>query len=135
LKKAFRRDGPIPVALTPNKPLKSGRNDVERASIHDFEPVDAATPVSCREPLVAKHGEAMHLEVHFEPCRLRPGFRVWRRNLLTDPQTSGGLLIACTPGRAANVAAMIAASGHPAAAIIGCVEDGEPTVAVQQRHP
>jgi len=66
---------------------------------------------------------------------LPENFPMWRRNLLTDPQTSGGLLIACTADRAADVAAMIAASGYPAAAIIGRVEDGEPTVAVQQIHP
>jgi selenide,water dikinase len=58
-------------------------------------------------------------------------FPLWRRNLLTDPQTSGGLLIACAPGRAAELAKMIAASGYPSAAIIGRIEVGEPTIVVQ----
>jgi selenide,water dikinase len=29
--------------------------------------------------------------------RLPDGFADWQRNLLTDPQTSGGLLVACAP--------------------------------------
>jgi selenide, water dikinase len=62
-------------------------------------------------------------------------FPLWRRNLLTDPQTSGGLLIACAPSRASDVFEMIAASYYSAAAIIGRVEDGEPAVVVQQIHP
>ena len=28
----------------------------------------------------------------------------WRRHLLTDPQTSGGLLVSCAPERAADIA-------------------------------
>ena len=61
-----------------------------------------------------------------------PGdFPLWRRNLLTDPQTSGGLLITCAPNRAAEVAQMIAASGYPSVAIIGHVEDGAPAVVVE----
>ena len=58
-------------------------------------------------------------------------FPLWRRNLLTDPQTSGGLLIACAPSRATELAAMIAASGCSAAAIIGRVEACEPAVVVE----
>ena len=58
-------------------------------------------------------------------------FLLWRRNLLTDPQTSGGLLIACEPSRAAELVEMIAASSYPSAAIIGRVENGEPAVVVE----
>jgi len=61
-----------------------------------------------------------------------PGdFPLWRRNLLTDPQTSGGLLIACAPSRAAEIVEMIAASGYPSVGIIGRVEDGGPAVVVE----
>ena len=58
-------------------------------------------------------------------------FPLWRRNLLTDPQTSGGLLITCASGRAPELVEMIAASGCPSAAIIGGVDEGEPTIVVQ----
>jgi selenide,water dikinase len=54
----------------------------------------------------------------------------WRRALLTDPQTSGGLLVACNPERAESIRAMIEASGYPRASIIGRVTVGEPTVRI-----
>jgi selenide,water dikinase len=54
----------------------------------------------------------------------------WRRRLLTDPQTSGGLLVACDPDAAPGICSRIQ-EGDPRAAIIGSVEAGEPIVAVQ----
>ncbi|MGZ8309744.1 MAG: selenide, water dikinase SelD [Rhodoplanes sp.] len=54
----------------------------------------------------------------------------WRRNLLTDPQTSGGLLVACAPERAAAVLQSILAAGYPAARHIGYAESGLPAVKV-----
>ncbi len=53
----------------------------------------------------------------------------WRRHLLTDPQTSGGLLIACAPEKARDICAMIVAEGYPAARVVGRVEAGAPRVA------
>lgn len=55
---------------------------------------------------------------------LAEGFPDWSRHLLTDPQTSGGLLVACAAGRADAILARIRAAGHPAAAIVGRVEAG-----------
>ncbi len=49
-----------------------------------------------------------------------------RRHLLTDPQTSGGLLVACAPERAEEIAATIRAAGYPAARCIGRAEAGPP---------
>ena len=43
-------------------------------------------------------------------------FPDWRRNLLTDPQTSGGLLIACAAERADAILQSIVEAGYPAAA-------------------
>ena len=48
----------------------------------------------------------------------------WRRQLLTDPQTSGGLLVAVAASRAEAVLEMIRAAGYPAAKIIGRTETG-----------
>jgi selenide,water dikinase len=61
---------------------------------------------------------------------LPPGLPAWRRALLTDPQTSGGLLVACKAGRAASIRAMIEAAGYPRASIIGAVTAGEPAVRI-----
>lgn len=48
----------------------------------------------------------------------------WRRHLLTDPQTSGGLLVAVAPEAVEAVLAQIRAAGFPLAAVIGAVEPG-----------
>ncbi|AWN42627.1 selenide, water dikinase SelD [Methylobacterium durans] len=55
---------------------------------------------------------------------LPESFPDWRRHLLTDPQTSGGLLVSCAAGRAAAIRDRIRAAGYPLAAIVGRVETG-----------
>jgi len=52
------------------------------------------------------------------------GLPDWGRKLLTDPQTSGGLLVACAQDGAAALLARIRAAGYPAAAMVGFVEPG-----------
>ena len=54
----------------------------------------------------------------------------WRRDLLTDPQTSGGLLVACKAERAEAIRAMIEAAGYPHASIIGALAAGTPGIEV-----
>ncbi|WP_049620548.1 selenide, water dikinase SelD [Frateuria defendens] len=54
----------------------------------------------------------------------------WHRALLTDPQTSGGLLVACKAERAEAIRAMIEAAGYPRASLIGSVAAGAPGVEV-----
>ena len=46
----------------------------------------------------------------------------WRRHLLTDPQTSGGLLVSCAAPHADALLDQIRAEGYHSAAIIGSVE-------------
>lgn len=54
----------------------------------------------------------------------------WRRALLTDPQTSGGLLVACKPERSEAILDMIEAAGYPSARIIGTAVAGTPGIEV-----
>jgi selenide,water dikinase len=54
----------------------------------------------------------------------------WARDLLTDPQTSGGLLVACSQNRAESLVKEIVAAGYPSAKIIGTAEAGKPGVRV-----
>lgn len=54
----------------------------------------------------------------------------WQRHLLTDPQTSGGLLISCTPERAEAIVRTIMAAGYAEARIIGNAKSGPPLLAV-----
>jgi selenide,water dikinase len=49
---------------------------------------------------------------------------IWQQHLLTDPQTSGGLLIACAPELEAEVLAILQADGFSRAAVIGRFEAG-----------
>jgi selenide,water dikinase len=65
-----------------------------------------------------------------ENAVLPAGLPQWQRDLLTDPQTSGGLLVACAPDHAGAILARIQESGHHRACIIGRVTDGAGTVEV-----
>ncbi|MBN9081835.1 MAG: selenide, water dikinase SelD [Rhizobiales bacterium 62-17] len=59
------------------------------------------------------------------------GYADWQRHLLTDPQTSGGLLVACAPDAATDVLQQIQAAGYPFAKIIGRAEAGAPSITIQ----
>jgi selenide,water dikinase len=61
---------------------------------------------------------------------LPAGLPAWRRALLTDPQTSGGLLVVCKAERAESIRAMIEAAGYPRASIVGTVTHGEPAIRI-----
>jgi selenide,water dikinase len=61
---------------------------------------------------------------------LPAGLPAWRRGLLTDPQTSGGLLVACKADRAEEICATIVAAGYPRAGIIGSAAAGEAAVEI-----
>jgi selenide,water dikinase len=66
-----------------------------------------------------------------EAVTLPAGLADWKRHLLTDPQTSGGLLVSCAPEKAETIVRAINAAGYPAARIVGRVEDGAPGVRVE----
>jgi selenide,water dikinase len=55
---------------------------------------------------------------------LFPGCQAWQQALLTDPQTSGGLLVACTPASAPEVLAVFRRHGFAQAAVIGSLLEG-----------
>ncbi|MFV0282006.1 MAG: selenide, water dikinase SelD [Rhodoblastus sp.] len=65
-----------------------------------------------------------------EHVSLPEGFADWRRHLLTDPQTSGGLLVACARKRAEEILAQTIAAGFSCARIIGQVNAGDAHVVV-----
>ena len=52
----------------------------------------------------------------------------WRRDLLSDPQTSGGLLIAVAPETADEVMALVQSMGFASARRVGRVREGVPSV-------
>ncbi len=65
-----------------------------------------------------------------EAVQLAPGLADVDRALLCDPQTSGGLLVACAPEAAAEVVAIFHAEGFAEAGIVGRVEAGAPGLSV-----
>ncbi|PKO59583.1 MAG: selenide, water dikinase SelD, partial [Betaproteobacteria bacterium HGW-Betaproteobacteria-17] len=67
---------------------------------------------------------------HENHVHLPQGLQDWHRNLLFDPQTSGGLLVAVAPEAAAKVLEMFHAQGYAAAAIIGEMVAGTAQITV-----
>jgi selenide,water dikinase len=64
---------------------------------------------------------------------LGAGISDTQRVLLTDPQTSGGLLVSCDPAIADEVLALFAREGFDHAAVIGRMDAGAPRVKVSSR--
>ncbi|HEX8980398.1 MAG TPA: selenide, water dikinase SelD [Parasulfuritortus sp.] len=58
------------------------------------------------------------------------GCAEWQQAILTDPQTSGGLLVACAPDSVDEVMAVFGRQGFERAAVIGALEAGAPGVTV-----
>ena len=63
--------------------------------------------------------------------RLGAGLGDLERGLLTDPQTSGGLLVACAPDAVDAVLGAFRRDGFERAAVVGGLVDGEPSVEVR----
>jgi selenide,water dikinase len=66
-----------------------------------------------------------------DSVELPADFPDWQRNLLTDPQTSGGLLVSCAAERSEAILRSIQAAGYPATRRVGRVERGAPSVRVE----
>jgi selenide,water dikinase len=61
---------------------------------------------------------------------LAPGIAEWQQKLATDPQTSGGLLVACAAEAADAVLAAFRADGFAEAAVIGRLTEGAARLAL-----
>lgn len=60
--------------------------------------------------------------------KLPADFAEWQRKLLCDPQTSGGLLVACDRATAPRVLEIFKAEGFATACEIGTLSAGEPNI-------
>lgn len=65
-----------------------------------------------------------------ESVELPAGWPEWRRRMLTDPQTSGGLLVACAADAAPAVLDVLKREGFDYAARIGTLASGKPRIVV-----
>ncbi len=55
----------------------------------------------------------------------------WHRDLLCDPQTSGGLLISVSPDKTDDVLSLVRAGGFANARVVGRLEPGAPRIRVE----
>ncbi|MGP8034475.1 MAG: selenide, water dikinase SelD [Steroidobacteraceae bacterium] len=67
-----------------------------------------------------------------DEVRLGPGLTPAHQALLCDPQTSGGLLVACAPGAAREALEVLRRHGFDRATVIGTMTPGEPRVTVER---
>ena len=88
--------------------------------------VEALAAAGCITGASARNWAGYGAEVQLEPA-LPP----LAQALLSDPQTSGGLLVACAAGAVDAVLAVFREEGFDAAADIGSVEAGAPQLRVQ----
>jgi len=65
---------------------------------------------------------------------LPPAFDDWRRDILCDPQTSGGLLIAADPASVDDIIATARTAGFPEATIVGRLVEGPPQAIVRDHE-
>lgn len=65
-----------------------------------------------------------------DAVRLAAGLGDNERALLTDPQTSGGLLVSCTPDTVTEVLSIFLQQGFSHVSVIGEVVEGEPGIEV-----
>ncbi len=63
-----------------------------------------------------------------EEVALAPGMADWKRELMCDPQTSGGLLVAVAPDGAAKILELLRSAGFDRSAVIGEMRDGAPGI-------
>jgi len=61
---------------------------------------------------------------------LEEDFPAWQKNLLTDPQTSGGLLVACSPDSQNQILNIFKQQGFPDARVIGSLAAGPARITV-----
>ncbi len=61
---------------------------------------------------------------------LPEGFSDWQRNLLSDPQTSGGLLVSCDPDGVDDVLKLLRDSSFAEAAVVGTMTSGLPRLEI-----
>ncbi len=109
------RGAGLTVEITASSPLLPGVEDLARNGVR--------TGASTRN--WGSYGEAVTLP---------PAFDDWRRDILCDPQTSGGLLIAADPASADDIVTKARGAGFTAAAIVGRLVEGPPQAIVRDHE-
>ena len=108
--------------------LCRGANLAARVSMSDV-------PLLSRVKAMAAEGfvtgaSARNWASYGRDVELGPNVTQTEKALLTDPQTSGGLLVSCSPDIVQEVLAIFRREGFPHAALIGELSEGRAHVAV-----
>jgi selenide,water dikinase len=85
---------------------------------------------ACAEQGVATGASGRNWAGYGKEVRLPSGFAEWKQKLLTDPQTSGGLLVACAPDRVDEVLGEFRKDGFAEARCIGEMTAGPVQITV-----
>ena len=80
---------------------------------------------------IATGASVRNWQFYGEDVRLAPHLDAPLQAVLTDPQTSGGLLVACDPDESSAVQAIFARLGFAQAAVIGRMSEGAPQIWVE----
>jgi selenide,water dikinase len=96
----------------------------------------AATPLLPGVEMLARDGvrtgaATRNWDSYGEAVTTPAAFENWRRDILCDPQTSGGLLIAVDPASAPSVLAMARQAGFPDSAVVGRLTPGRPGIVIR----
>ncbi len=110
--------------------------EMAKGSGHRLVIYSEEVPLLTAAPLLAQEGyvtgaSARNWASYGASVYLPDEFPGWRHNLLTDPQTSGGLLVSCAPERAGAILETIVGGGYPSASVTGHVSAGDPAVIVE----
>jgi selenide, water dikinase len=108
--------------------MARGSNVALTAGFDDLPFLSAAADLAQQRCITG--ASARNWASYAESISLPANFPDWRRDLLTDPQTSGGLLVACEPNRAAEITKTIIDNGYPQARIIGRADAGVPSITI-----
>ncbi len=81
--------------------------------------VETLARAGCRTGAAMRNWDSYGAEVSLAPC-VGP----WMRDVMCDPQTSGGLLIAVAPDQAGPVLDRIRAANLASASIVGAMQEG-----------
>ena len=79
---------------------------------------------------IATGASSRNWQSYGEAVSLVPDSAEWQEKMLTDPQTSGGLLVACAPESVEAALAAFHADGFDRVAVIGTMRDGPARVSV-----
>jgi selenide, water dikinase len=104
------------------------------AALTAAPPLLAGVEALAREGV--RTGAAMrNWDSYGDSVRLPADLPDWRRDLLCDPQTSGGLLIAVEPASCAEALALVRSRGFAAASVVGRLAQGAAEIRVETSSP